>query len=99
MRICHIKKVNQRKRTVLEKKRLKHLQLARGSKRNQLQSADENTQILTTMTMSKTRETSDIDDVEQIQHTSSDTTSDSAKEVNINVVFRYNYIYLLEIHL
>ena len=81
-----------------KQKRLKHLQLALGSKRNQPQSADENTQIFTTMTMSKTNETSDVDDVEQIQHTSSDTTSDSDKEVNINVVFRYNYIYLLEIH-
>ena len=51
------------------------------------------------MTMSKTKETSDVDDVEQIQNTSSDTTSDSDKEVYINVVFRYNYIYLFEIHL
>ena len=82
-----------------KQKRLKHLQLVPGSKRNRPQSANGTTQILTMMTMSETKETSDVDDDEQIQRTSSDTTSDSDKEVYINVVFRYNYIYLLEIHL
>ncbi|KAI0207165.1 MON2-like protein [Lamellibrachia satsuma] len=40
-------------------------------------------QILTMMTMSKTKETSDVDVVEQIQNTSSDTTSNSDKELPV----------------
>ena len=74
------------------------MKLAHGSKRTQPQGADETMQILITMPLSET-ETKETSDVEQTQGTSSNETSDSDKEVFIYVVFRYNDIYLHEIHL
>ena len=74
-----------------KQRRLKQLHLARVAKR----SADEST-TSTMMSAPKTKKHCDADDVEQIQRSSS--SSDSDKEVFIDMFFRYNDTYLHEIH-